>query len=99
MAIPEYKNGQFEEMAAWSQILQIVAILPIIWHPWQPWICLHIEVQIYYSIWKCGKNLSQMSLCVRAYYPNIYTVPVVLADLIWNKTWKPEKLDEIEKLF
>ena len=24
MAIPEYKNGHFEEMAAWSQILQIV---------------------------------------------------------------------------
>jgi hypothetical protein len=22
MAIPEYKNGHFEEMAAWSQILQ-----------------------------------------------------------------------------
>ena len=25
MAIPEYKNGHFEEMAAWLQILQIVA--------------------------------------------------------------------------
>ena len=24
MAIPEYKNGHFEEIAAWSQILQIV---------------------------------------------------------------------------
>ena len=24
MAIPEYKNGRFEEMTAWSQILQIV---------------------------------------------------------------------------
>ena len=24
MVIPEYKNGHFEEMAAWSQILQIV---------------------------------------------------------------------------
>ena len=24
MAIPEYKNGHFEEMGAWSQILQIV---------------------------------------------------------------------------
>ena len=24
MAIPEYKNSNFEEMAAWSQILQIV---------------------------------------------------------------------------
>ena len=24
MAIPEYKKGHFEEMAAWSQILQIV---------------------------------------------------------------------------
>ena len=24
MAISEYKNGHFEEMAAWSQILQIV---------------------------------------------------------------------------
>ena len=24
MAIPENKNGHFEEMAAWSQILQIV---------------------------------------------------------------------------
>ena len=24
MAIPEYKNGYFEKMAAWSQILQIV---------------------------------------------------------------------------
>ena len=24
MAIPEYKNGHFEEMAAWSQIPQIV---------------------------------------------------------------------------
>ena len=24
MAIPEYKNGHFEEMAAWSQILQIL---------------------------------------------------------------------------
>ena len=24
MAIPEYKNGHFEEMAAWSQTLQIV---------------------------------------------------------------------------
>ena len=24
MAIPEYKNGHFEKMAAWSQILQIV---------------------------------------------------------------------------
>ena len=26
MVIPEYKNGHFEEMAAWSQILQIVGI-------------------------------------------------------------------------
>ena len=25
MAIPEYKNGHFEEIGAWSQILQIVA--------------------------------------------------------------------------
>ena len=24
MAIPEYKNGHFEEMAAWLQILEIV---------------------------------------------------------------------------
>ena len=24
MAIPEYKNGHFEKMAAWLQILQIV---------------------------------------------------------------------------
>ena len=24
MSIPEYKNGHFEEMATWSQILQIV---------------------------------------------------------------------------
>ena len=26
MAIPEYKNGHFEEMAAWSQILQILSV-------------------------------------------------------------------------
>ena len=24
MAIPEYKNGHFEKMAAWLQILQVV---------------------------------------------------------------------------
>ena len=24
MAIPEYKNGNFEEMAAWSQILKML---------------------------------------------------------------------------
>ena len=27
MAIPEYKNGHFEEMAAWSQILKIAIFL------------------------------------------------------------------------
>ena len=31
MAIPEYKNGYFEEMAAWSQILQIVENFTLIY--------------------------------------------------------------------
>ena len=31
MAIPEYKNGYFEEMPAWSQILQIVGISTLIY--------------------------------------------------------------------
>ena len=32
MAIPEYKNGHFEEMAAWSQILQMVGNSTLIYH-------------------------------------------------------------------
>ena len=63
MAIPEYKNGHFEEIAAWSQILQIVGNSTL-FYPWQPWIRLCIQVQIYYRIWKYGENLSQMYLYV-----------------------------------
>ena len=46
MAIPEYKNGYFEEMAAWTQIQKIVgdSTLIIIWQPWQPLGCLYIEM-------------------------------------------------------
>ena len=33
MAIAEYKNGYFEEMAAWSQILQIVGNSTLIYLP------------------------------------------------------------------
>ena len=33
MAIPEYKNGHFEEMAAWSQFLQIVGVSNLIYLP------------------------------------------------------------------
>ena len=47
----------------WLHGRRFCTILPIIWHPWQLWIRLHMEVQIYYRIWKCRKNLSQMSLC------------------------------------
>ena len=44
---------------------EFYTISTIIWHPWQPWIRLHLEVQmqIYYRICRCGKNLSQISLC------------------------------------
>ena len=33
MAIPEYKYDHFEEIAAWSQILQIVGISTLIYLP------------------------------------------------------------------
>ena len=33
MAIPEYKNGYFEEMATWSQILQTVGNSTLIYLP------------------------------------------------------------------
>ena len=43
---------------------EFYTILPVIWNPSQPWVRLYMEVQIYYRIWNCGKNLSQISLCV-----------------------------------
>ena len=55
-------------MAAWSQILQIVGNSTLFYlsfdtHDSPGSVFVYIEVQIYYRIWKYGKNLSQMSLC------------------------------------
>ena len=69
MAILVYLNGYFEKMAAWSQILQIVGNSTLFYrsfdtHDSPGSVFVYVEGQIYYRIWKCGKILSQMSLCV-----------------------------------
>ena len=64
MDVPLMKITSF--ISKWllgRRFCKFYTILPIIWHPWEPWIRLRMEVQIYFRIWKCGKNLSQMSQC------------------------------------
>ena len=58
MVIPEHKNGHFEEMAAWSQTLQIVSNSTIInlqfdTHALGP------------SSYRNGKFLALISLCAK----------------------------------
>ena len=55
MAIPEYKNGHFEEMAAWSQILQIVGNSTYRLTP---------MTALGPSLYRNGKFLALMTLCV-----------------------------------
>ena len=60
MAIPEYKNGHFEEMAAWSQILQIVGNSTLIYLSFDT----HGSPGL--SSYRNGKFLTLISLCGNA---------------------------------
>ena len=63
MAISVNQNGHFEEMGAWFQILQIVGTF-IFYLIFDTHDTHDSPGSVFIWIWNCGKNLSQISLCV-----------------------------------
>ena len=66
------------------------------------WIRLRIEVQIYHRIWKCGKNLSQMSLCAEGFQQifqnfNIF-IEILFLDMQMRAPWTPRPENDSEKV-